>query len=322
VLSRVAEALFWVGRYVERSEDTARLLDVHFHQVVEDPDTDEGETCRVLAAVMGVDSEAGSDVDSDADSPRDIRAALEILGYQADNPSSIVGALHAARQNARGVRESLSADIWECLNTTHHELPTRIEAAREFGPAPFFSYVRHRAAMLAGHADATMSRDHGYDFLVLGRSVERVDMTARLLAATLSTPSPEDGWIATLRACSAHEAYLRTYQRGVEPQLVLEFLLLDRLFPRSVFHALVVGEEALTRLDPDAGRVGAGNDARRAIGRTRTDLEFMPAELVLENLPKRLHDLQSVMSEVSDAVSRRFFDGSATIGWSLEESQR
>lgn len=322
MLSRVAEALFWIGRYVERSEDTARLLDVHFHQVVEDPATDEGETCRVLAAVMGVDTDTDTDTDTESDVPHDIRETLEVLGYQADNPSSIVGALVAARQNARGVRESLSADIWECLNTTHHELPARIEAARAFGPAPFFSYVRHRAAMLAGHADATMSRDHGYDFLVLGRSVERVDMTARLLAATVSTPSPEDGWIATLRACSAHEAYLRRYQRGVEPQLVLEFLLLDRLFPRSVFHALVVGEQALTRLDPDGGRVGAGNDARRAIGRTRTDLEFLPAELVLDDLPKRLHDLQTVMSEVSDAVSRRFFDGSATIGWSLEESQR
>jgi uncharacterized alpha-E superfamily protein len=316
VLSRVAEALFWVGRYVERSEDTARLLDVHFHQVVEDPATDEGEICRVLAAVMGVDS------DSDPDTPQDIRETLEILGYQADNPSSIVGALLAARQNARGVRESLSADIWECLNTTHHELPTRVEAARAFGPVPHVGEEGRRAAMLAGHADATMSRDHGYDFLVLGRSVERVDMTARLLAATVSTPAPEDGWIATLRACSAHEAYLRTYQRGVEPQLVLEFLLLDRRFPRSVFHALVVGQDALTRLDPTAGRAGAGNDARRAIGRTRTDLEFLPAELVLEDLPKRLHDLQTVMSEVSDAVSRRFFDGSATIGWSIEESQR
>lgn len=312
MLSRVAEALFWVGRYVERSEDTARLLDVHFHQVVEDPATDETETCRILAAVMGVDS----------DPPIDMRETLEVLGFQTDSPSSIVGALVAARQNARGVRESLSADIWECLNTTHHELPSRIEAARDFGPASFFSYVRHRAAMLAGHADATMSRDHGYDFLVLGRSVERIDMTARLLAATVSTPSPEDGWIATLRACSAHEAYLRTYQRGVEPQLVLEFLLLDRLFPRSVFHALVVGEEALTRLDPAAGRVGADNDARRALGRTRTELEFLPAEELLEDLPQRLHELQAVMSHVSDAISTRFFDGSATIGWSLEESRR
>jgi uncharacterized alpha-E superfamily protein len=312
VLSRVAEALFWIGRYTERSEDTARLLDVYFHEVIEDPSIDEAETCRVIAAVMGVSTDA----------PQNMGETLDVLAYQDDNESSIVGALRAARHNARGVRESLSADIWECLNTTFHELPQRVEAARAFGPASFFAYVRHRAAMLSGHADATMSRDHGFDFLVLGRSVERVDMTARLLAATVSTRSPDDGWIATLQTCSAHEAYLRTYQRGVEPQFVLEFLLLDRLFPRSVFHALVVAEQALTRLNPTTGRVGAGNDARRAIGRTRTDLEFLPAELVLKDLPQRLHDLQSSMSEVSNAVSRRFFAASAPIGWSLEESRR
>jgi len=316
VLSRVAEALFWVGRYVERSEDTARLLDVHFHQIVEDPAADEAETCRVLASVMGVADEEPGDL------PLYITEVLERLGYDADNPSSIVGSLRAARQNARGVREALSADIWECLNTTHHELSQRVAAARAFGPAPFFSYVRHRAAMLAGHADATMSRDHGYDFLVLGRSVERVDMTARLLAATVSTPAPDDGWIATLRACSAHEAYLRSYQRGVEAQLVLEFLMLDRLFPRSVFHALVVGERALARLDPAAGRAGGGDEARRAIGRTRTDLEFLPAEQLFEDLQERLHGLQTVMSRVSDAVSRRFFVASTAIDWSLEESIR
>ncbi len=316
MLSRVAEALFWVGRYVERSEDTARLLDVAFHQIVEDPATDEAETCRVLASVMGVGKNQPDAV------PHDITEVLERLGFDDDNPSSIVGSLRAARQNARGVREALSAGIWECLNTTHHELSQRVTSARAFGPAPFFSYVRHRAAMLAGHADATMSRDHGYDFLVLGRSVERVDMTARLLAATVSTPAPDDGWIATLRACSAHEAYLRSYQRGVEPQLVLEFLLLDRLFPRSVFHALVVGEQALARLDPTAGRAGAGDDARRAIGRTRTDLEFLPAEHLFENLQERLHGLQTVMSQVSDAISRRFFVTSTAIDWSLEESIR
>ncbi len=311
MLSRVAEALFWVGRYVERAEDTARLLDVYFHQVIEDPAIDEDETARVLAAVMGIETDA----------PPSIRATLDNLAYDPDNPSSIVGALYAARENARGVRESLSADIWECLNTTHYELAPRVEAARAFGPAPFFSYVRQRAAMLAGHAEATMSRDHGFDFLVLGRSVERVDMTARLLAATVSTSAPEDGWIATLRTCSAHEAYLKTYQRGVEPELVLKFLLLDRLFPRSVFHALVVGEQALGRLAASS-EADAGDDARRVIGRARSDLEFLPADLLFADLPARLHNLQTEMSLVNDAVSDRYFDGSLTVGWKLEESIR
>jgi uncharacterized alpha-E superfamily protein len=312
MLSRVAEALFWVGRYVERAEDTARLLDVHFHEVLEDPSIDDSRASAVLASVMGLP----------ADAPARMQDLVAYLGYDGINTSSIVGSLRAARENARGVREALSTEIWECLNTTYHELPPRVQAAQAFGPAPFFTYVRERAATLAGHTESTMSRDSGYDFLVLGRSVERVDMTARLLSARVSSPTPGDGWITTLRACSAHEAYLYTYKRAVEPALVLEFLLLDRLFPRSVFHSLVVGEQALVRLDSTADRAGSGHAARRAIGRARTDLEFVAPDLLFRSLPERLHELQRVMSEVSESVSRQFFVGSKAVEWSAEVTAR
>ena len=251
MLSRVAEALFWIGRYVERAEDTARLLDVHFHEVLEDPSVDEAGACAVLLTVMGVPDET-------ARRHRDNRALLELLGYDEATPNSIVGALVAARQNARGAREALSAETWECLNSTYNSLPTRVVAARDFGPAPFFSYVRERAATFAGYAEASMSRDSSYDVLVLGRSLERVDMTARLLAARIGAGEGSEGWTSTLRACSAHEAYLRTYQQGVEAPRVLEFLLVDRLFPRSVFHALSAGENALARLDPAVRAVRTG----------------------------------------------------------------
>jgi uncharacterized alpha-E superfamily protein len=314
VLSRAAEALFWIGRYAERAEDTARLLDVHFHQIIVDPSVDEAETCRVVATVMGLHDRA----------PESVRGVLDLLAFDQDNPSSIAGALSAARENARGVREALSGEIWECLNATHLELPRRVSAARQFGPAPFFSYVRQRAAMLSGYVASTISRDAGYDFLALGRSLERADMTARLLAAAVGTPYRGDDWVTTLQACSAHEAYLRTYQRGIESRLALEFLLLDRLFPRSVLHALSAGEEALARLDPGPGRAGRGrgDEARRLIGRARTDLEFLPLDRLLEGLPERLHGIQRNMSDVSEAVADRYFTSSAVVGWTLEEAER
>jgi uncharacterized alpha-E superfamily protein len=312
MLSRVAEALFWIGRYVERAEDTARLLDVHFHEVLEDPNIDETAACVVLLTVMGVPYDT-------ARRYRDNRAVLELLGYDETAPNSIVGALAAARENARGVRPALSADIWECLNATHNSLPARVAAARDFGPAPFFSYVRERAAIFAGYAEASMSRDASHDMLVLGRSLERVDMTARLIGVRIGTGRGGEGWTSTLRACSAHDAYLRTYQEGVEPPRVLEFLLVDRLFPRSVFHALQAGEEALARLDPAPGRSAFDEPARRAIGLARTDLEFLSAANLVEDLPKRLHGLQRTVSTVSEAVTRRLFAGSAPLRWSIEE---
>ena len=314
MLSRAAEALFWIGRYAERAEDTARLLDVHVHQIIIDPAVDEGETCRVVATVMGRHDRV----------PDTARGVLELLAFDTEDPSSIAGSLSAARENARGVREALSAEIWECLNTTHLELPRRVSAAREFGPAPFFSYVRQRAAMLSGYVASTISRDAGYDFLALGRSLERADMTARLLAAAVSTPTQGEDWVTLLRACSAHEAYLRTYQRGIEVRLVLEFLLLDRLFPRSVLHALTVGEDAMARLDPAerVSRGGSPNEARRVIGRVRTDLEFLPLDRLLDGLPERLHRIQRGMSDVSEAVAGRYFATSAVVGWNIEESLR
>lgn len=314
MLSRAAEALFWIGRYAERAEDTARLLDVHVHQIIIDPSVNEAETCRVVATVMGLHDRA----------PESVRGVLDLLAFDQDNPSSIAGALSAARENARGVREALSGEIWECLNATHLELPRRVSAAQQFGPAPFFSYVRQRAAMLSGYVASTISRDAGYDFLSLGRSLERADMTARLLAAAVSRPFRGDDWVTTLRACSAHEAYLRTYQRGVESRLALEFLLLDRLFPRSVLHALTVGEDALARLDPveRVGRGGNPNEGRRVIGRVRTDLEFLPLDRLLDGLPERLHRIQRGMSDVSEAVARRYFATSAVVGWTIEESLR
>jgi uncharacterized alpha-E superfamily protein len=314
MLSRAAEALFWIGRYAERAEDTARLLDVHFHQIIVDPAVDETETCAVVATVMGLRDAV----------PATVREVLDLLAYDTANPSSIAGSLAAARENARGVRESLSGEIWECLNTTHLELPRRISAARQFGPAPFFSYVRHRAAMYSGYVASTISRDAGYDFLALGRSLERADMTARLLAAAVGTPGREaEHWVTTLRACSAHEAYLRQYQRGVAGRLVLEFLLLDRLFPRSVLHALSVGEEALGRLEPpvdQGGRFGTASEARRLIGRVRTDLEFLPPDALVHGLPERLQATQRGVSDVSESVARRYFGSSALVGWNHEEA--
>jgi uncharacterized alpha-E superfamily protein len=243
---------------------------------------------------------------------------LELLGYADAAPNSIVGALVAARQNARGAREALSAEIWECLNSTHNSLPSRVAAARDFGPAPFFSYVRERAAIFAGYVEASMSRDASHDVLVLGRSLERVDMTTRLLAARIATGRGSEGWTSTLRACSAHDAYLRTYQEGVEAPRVLEFLLVDRLFPRSVFHALRAGEHALARLDPASGRSALTEPARRAIGRARTDLEFLSAANLLDDLPDRLRELQRTVSTVSEELTRRLFAGSLPLRWSLE----
>jgi uncharacterized alpha-E superfamily protein len=306
VLSRIAESLYWVGRYVERAEDVARILDVHVHHLLEDPSVEEEVACAAILGVMGVPAGEGT---------VDVAEVTRILAFDPGGTCSIVRSLRAAHENARGARDALSAEMWECLNATHNALPREIRRAEDAGPHRFFRYVKERAAIMAGLADSTMSRDDGWRFLVLGRSIERVDMTTRLLLARFGEPAGQPGWITTLRSCSAHEAFLRTYRRGVEPALVAEFLLLDRLFPRSAFSALAVAEKCLAELEPDAGRVGVDDEARRILGRARTQLEFRRVSELISDLPDHLHDLQVACAEAGDAIAGRFFRQSAPQSW-------
>ena len=309
MLSRIAESLYWVGRYVERAEDTSRILDVHVHRALEDPSVEEDPACRGLLAVMGVAAPP---------EPLDTSTLLEILAYDSGSTTSIAGTLFAARENARSARDSISSEMWECLNATYNALPGVIGRARRGSPHVFFAFVKERAAILAGLADSTMSRDDGWRFLVLGRSLERVDMTARLLSASFDDTAGPAEWVTTLRCCSAHEAFLRTYRRGVEPDLVTEFLLLDRLFPRSAFHALGDAEECLAELQPGAGRAGLDDDARRIIGRARTELEFRRVQELVSDLPAHLSALQAACHDAGEAVARKFFRQSAPEEWRLE----
>ncbi|HSV64908.1 MAG TPA: alpha-E domain-containing protein [Mycobacteriales bacterium] len=312
MLARNAESLYWIGRYVERADDTARILDVGVHQLLEDATVDPDRSSRTLLRVLGVEAPPGVDLD--------VWSLTELVAYAAANPSSIVASLTSARQNARGAREVVPTEMWECLNVTFNGLPERQRYARRVGPHEFFSYVEERAAMFAGLADSTMSRDDGWRYLVLGRSVERVDMTVRLLLSRAEDRASSPGWLTVLRACGAHDTYLRTYRGALDASRVVQFLLLGRLFPRSVFHALQQAETCLEELDHRPGaRLGATTEAPRLLGRARSELEFLrPADL-LDDLGRRLTGLQQTCREVGEAVSLQYFHSAPWVAWTAPE---
>jgi uncharacterized alpha-E superfamily protein len=325
VLSRIAESLFWVGRYIERAEDTARILDVHIHHLLEGPGSSEAEICQLLLTVMGLTGEAQLPSlvsalldDQEASEGPDARLVTELLAFSDDNPSSIVSSLRAARSNARGVSEAISSEMWEALNTTYNALPGQVGLGRRIGPHGFFRFVRERAAVFAGLTDSTMSRDDAWRFLVLGRSIERVDMLARLLSTAVRGGDPDVDWVVLLRSCSAHEAFLRTYHREPEPILAAEFLFLDRLFPRSVFCALYTAESCLAELDPRADRAGTADEPRRILGRVRTQLEFGRTDALLEGLPGHLDAVQDGCREASAALAARYFRQTSPIEWTRD----
>lgn len=305
MLSRIAESMFWIGRYLERADDTARILDVQTQLILEDATVDEEPACRSLLQIMGIEDPP--------EGPLGLTAVHDLLAYDHRSTSSIAYALDAARESARGARETLSVPLWEALNTTYRAIPSG-QLASMRAPAAF-AWTRDRAALINGTADATMTRDESYHFFVLGRCVERADMTSRLVATASISAGSGGSWTTTLRACGAYEAFLRTY-KGLETERgAAEFLLLDRLFPRSVVYSLNRAEEALDNLEPAARRAGFQNEAQRLMGRMRAELEFRTLSDLLTDLPREMENLQRTCALATEAVTRRYFAGAEALAW-------
>jgi uncharacterized alpha-E superfamily protein len=246
----------------------------------------------------------------------DIGLTLDQLAYDEASPSAIAGAVLAARAGARSVREIISGEMWECLNVTAHALPGQRRAAERLGPHAYLRFVRERAALFFGVADSTMSHDEAWRFLVLGRSLERVDMTARMLLARMPAEAADEaGWPTLLYACGAYESFIRTHSFASGPGEVAEFLILDRLFPRSVLHALVTTEECLAALEPQPVGAGMSDLARRPIGRMRTRLEYADPLLLPEQLADVLTALQQTCLEASEAITARYFSYQQAEEW-------
>jgi len=308
VLARNAESLYWIGRYVERADDTARILDVSVHHLLEDATVDPDATSRQLLNVLGITPPKGAELG--------VRPLTDLVAFSGEHAGSIVSSLSSARENTRVAREVVSTELWECINATWNAVPERQRAAKRLGPHEFFSFVEDRAAMFAGLADSTMSRDDGWRFLVLGRSVERVDMIVRLLMSRAGDKPSSPGWVTVLRSAGAHDTYLRTYRGALDVGRVVQFLLLDRLFPRSVFHALRQAESCLEHLDlRPTTRVGAKAEASRLLGKARSDLEFLRPEELLDDLTDRLQSLQKTVRDVGEAVALQYFHSVPWVAW-------
>ncbi len=308
MLARNAESLYWIGRYVERADDTARILDVTVHQLLEDSSVDPDVASRTLLRVLGIEPPA---------KPLDVWSLTDIVAFSRDSGgNSIVDSISSARENARGAREVTSTEIWECLNTTYNALAERERAAKRLGPHEFLSYVEGRAAMFAGLADSTLSRDDGYRFMVLGRAIERVDMTVRLLLSRVGDSGSSPAWVTLLRSAGAHDTYLRTYRGALDAGRVVEFMLLDRLFPRSIFYSLRLAEHSLDELlNRPHSRLGATAEAQRLLGRARSELEFLQPGALLESLDARLAGLQKTCRDVGEALALQYFHSAPWVAW-------
>lgn len=300
MLSRIAESFFWLGRYVERAEATARLLSEHHQLLVEDRSVDEALGCQVLLEALSM-PHAG--VSSSVDLVR------AVVGTEAD-PSTISGAVSAARSNARAIRDSLSQDTFEALNSAHLALSRGI--AFTSSPGVALHRVLERLLVVNGIVDWTMPRDEAYHFLVLGRELERIDMVGRLLSVRHDALWPSSGPAAALRAAGALSPFLRT-GRPITAHAVRTFLVLDSTFPRSMRSCAADAEEAVRGLH----RRGVSDSGQllREVGMLRSELEYASAPTP-EDIARFVDESRAAAVRAGDEVYRSFFRPMGTIVWS------
>ncbi|MCZ4324814.1 alpha-E domain-containing protein [Brachybacterium paraconglomeratum] len=304
MLSRIADAMFWIGRYVERADQTARILGVSLQSITEDASLDPVDSCAGVYGIFGVTDVQAEDLT--------VQRVLERLVTDRANPSSVAGALQAARENARGVREALSTEVWESLNTATLGMPRVVRPSRMHGA---FQFAKDRCAMVNGLLDASMTRDEAWLFLRVGQLLERVDMLARNLQAHDLSDTSDAATVLLLRSCSAHEAYIRSYRGRVRVSGAIEFLLLDSIFPRSVAYCLSEIDEALETLAKLHGnsfdRLGTAEPGRRIVGRALASLRFRQLEDITEDFEDEMEQLQRVTGAVTRSLGTTYFHPAA-----------
>lgn len=314
MLSRVADALFWMSRYLERAEHVARLLDVCYHLEVDLRGAQAGpyelHWTSLLATLQQAPPVPG------ADGARQ-RSIAEWLTFDSNNPGSIMACVTRARANARSIRGSLSAEVWRSLNTLYWRLndPAFSGPARE-SPHEFYQAVESGSCLFQGVCDATLDHDEGWQFMQIGKYLERAEKTLRILdiqyhlLQELSDPADLPlshlQWAAVLRSCRAYEAHQRRYVGRIDPEKVVEFLLLHPSFPRSVRFALEEAARALSSVE-SAGPTRGLSQADRLLGLVLGELKYRELGQILQgDLHAFLGGVLERCGQVGLAVQERY----------------
>ncbi|WP_320171671.1 alpha-E domain-containing protein [Maridesulfovibrio sp.] len=318
MLSRVADAVYWMSRYLERAVNLARIVDVNWLLTLDMPE-DFGEQWEPLVATTG---------DRDYFFQRfdrvDRETVLQFLLFDTEYMNSIRSCLRMARENARTIREMIPSEMWEEVNIFYHMVERAAEnpEAVVMNPFSFCNEVKRRGFILGGISAAAMPRDEAFYFTHMGRMLERADKTTRLLDVKyfLLLPKVEDvnttldhiQWNALLKAASGFQAY--SHRHGlISPDKVVDFLLLDHDFPRSSLHCLTVARNSMHQI---TGRpIGHfSNMAEKVLGQLVGEMSFHDLEEIIGfGLHEFTDNLQTRMNKVDTAIAETFFSVSTPL---------
>ncbi len=280
MLSRVADSIYWLNRYIERAENIARFVDVNLNLLLDAP-TVIAEQWQPLVMTTGdvelFKSRYGTPTGDNV---------IQFLTFDESYPNSILSCLRAARENARSVREIISSEMWEQVNSFYLRVQEASQMQLQAQLPSFFAEVKMASHLFVGVTDATMSHNEAWHFGRLGRLIERADKTARILDVKyfillpavnlVGTALDELQWIALLKSASGYEMYRKT-QRRISPTSIAKFLLLDREFPRSIQFCLLEAERSLYQITGTSPGTWS-NSAERTLGRLRAELDFITIE--------------------------------------------
>jgi len=313
MLSRVANSLYWMSRYLERAENTARIVDVNLQLLLDFRNLDDQTLTGHWVPIVE------STGDEKAFFKRYEKATgqtvTEFMVFQVENPNSIVSSIAQARENARMVRDQVTLELWEELNRLY--LFLKSSDAREVwrsSPFEFFQEIKASSLHLQGLIEATIVHNEGWHFMQVGRYIERADKTTRILdlrhhvlpargkpAAVSQTDALE--WNAVLRSCSAWDAYKAIHGAEVDPRYIAEFLILSEDFPRSVEFCVTQLNTALRRISgvPE-GRFS--NTAEKLSGRLLAELQFSAIDDIFDH---GLHDYLDLLQQKFDTIGESLF---------------
>jgi uncharacterized alpha-E superfamily protein len=311
MLSRVAESVYWMCRYVERAENVARFISVNLNLNLDLP----GEPVQQwLPLVITTGDQAAFAAAFKGATKENV---IGFLTFDRSNLNSVLSCLTAARESARSVREVISSEMWEHINRFYLLLKDSggFQAALD-NPYDFFEQVRLSGQQFQGITDATMTHGEPWHFCRLGRTIETADKTSRILdvkyfillphVKDIGTPYDDIQWTALLRSASAFEMYRQRHGR-ITPARVVEFLVLDREFPRAVLYCLTEANESLHAISGSS--VGSfSNRPEQLLGPLRAELAYAKAdEIIAGGLHEFVDDLQIRLNQVGTAVHDTFF---------------
>lgn len=312
MLSRVANNIYWLGRYLERAENYARFIDVNFN-LMQDLPVDLKEQWKPLVAATG-DLDLYSSIYKDFDS----KQVLYFLTFDLNNPNSMYSAISSARENARIIRENLSKETWEKSNELYHMMQEGLEKKiwKKEDPRAFYEKIKNQILLIYGIADSSVARIEGWYFRQLGQYLERADKTSRILDVKyhILLPSKEEvgtpldflHWMALLKSVTSLNTYRRLYG-NIEPGNVVEFLVLNKYFPRSIYFCIREAENCLHMISGNKGD-GYVNKAERSIGELCAKLEFAEANEIIDfGLHEYLDNLQIKINEISNEINGNYF---------------